>query len=283
MRSDNFFSIFHLPISLNINKNLLDKAYFEYQKKLHPDIANPLQHQEISIINNAYNTLNHDFLRVEYVANLYEDFLNFCCLEGGEFFENCIIADEENSNFADENFLNTTKKINGKFEKDGKIVIDEELVGNAKLAGLAKLTMAGNCTKGQKGKTDGRLKNLRKEGENIRGKIDQAVSKMAIEMFKINEEYYASMDKEYYLSTVRNVGCRLLNELQEGTDKVDAEGFFVQDLSKIILLKGSGGLDEARNELEKKFDLRLLEYLNFFIQSAKKIKFYQNFILKMRI
>ena len=72
----NFFRIFNINDSFEINHKLLDKNYKELQKMVHPD-KYMLNDKEVlkeaekcsSIISNAYKILKDDFERANYLVN----------------------------------------------------------------------------------------------------------------------------------------------------------------------------------------------------------------------
>lgn len=62
----NYFEIFGLEESAEIDKLTLDKAYFALQKQYHPDIS-PTQAEYSAILNNAYSILKDDYKRFGYI------------------------------------------------------------------------------------------------------------------------------------------------------------------------------------------------------------------------
>lgn len=77
MGNKNFFSMFDLPISYNIDENALRVAYFEKQRQLHPDFCNNNMkdtegHEEITItdVNVAYECLTDPIARAEHFLEL---------------------------------------------------------------------------------------------------------------------------------------------------------------------------------------------------------------------
>lgn len=75
-QSNNFFSVFQINQSYNIDHNLLSKNYKELQKLVHPDkylLTDQEIHSEAekcsSLISNAYNILRDDFERANYMVN----------------------------------------------------------------------------------------------------------------------------------------------------------------------------------------------------------------------
>lgn len=66
----NYFAIFNLPTDFIIDKNLLEQKFLQLQQQFHPD-QNNVEAIDFSIIlNNAYATLNDDFLRAQYLLLL---------------------------------------------------------------------------------------------------------------------------------------------------------------------------------------------------------------------
>jgi len=73
----NYFELFDIPVSLNIDKSSLAKKYFELQKKYHPDFytqANEDEQQEVleksSAINKALKIFQNKDSTIKYVLQL---------------------------------------------------------------------------------------------------------------------------------------------------------------------------------------------------------------------
>jgi molecular chaperone HscB len=73
----NYFELFDIPVSLNVDKGSLAKKYFELQKKYHPDFytqADETEQQEVleksSAINKALKTLQNKDSTIKYVLQL---------------------------------------------------------------------------------------------------------------------------------------------------------------------------------------------------------------------
>lgn len=71
----NYFEIFGLLSEYTIDKNLLEKNYFKLMQKYHPDQFIDKENKKIAYqntinINKAYETLNCDLLRAEYLLSL---------------------------------------------------------------------------------------------------------------------------------------------------------------------------------------------------------------------
>lgn len=69
-----YFELFDLPVSLQVDKNILAKKYFELQKKYHPDFYTRADEEEqrdmlekSSEINRALITLKHPQETIKYV------------------------------------------------------------------------------------------------------------------------------------------------------------------------------------------------------------------------
>lgn len=62
----NYFEIFGLEESAEIDKQALNAAYFSLQKRYHPDIS-PTQAEYSAMINNAYSVLKDDYKRFSYI------------------------------------------------------------------------------------------------------------------------------------------------------------------------------------------------------------------------
>jgi len=73
----NYFEVFGLPKTLNIDLKNLERTFHELSRKYHPDYfttapAAERQHalQMTATLNDAYRTLRHPVRRVEYLVNL---------------------------------------------------------------------------------------------------------------------------------------------------------------------------------------------------------------------
>jgi len=73
----NYFELFDIPVSLNIDKSSLAKRYFELQKKYHPDFysqANEDEQQEVleksSAVNKALKIFQNKDNTIKYVLQL---------------------------------------------------------------------------------------------------------------------------------------------------------------------------------------------------------------------
>lgn len=73
----NYFELFELPISLQVDKNILPKKYFELQKKYHPDFFSQASEDEqnevlekSSDINKAFKTFQNKDATIKYVLQL---------------------------------------------------------------------------------------------------------------------------------------------------------------------------------------------------------------------
>ena len=73
----NYFELFEIPVSLNVDKTFLQKKYFELQKKYHPDFfSNADEHEQSemlersSMINRAFKTFQNDDETIKYVLQL---------------------------------------------------------------------------------------------------------------------------------------------------------------------------------------------------------------------
>ena len=70
----NYFELFEMPVSLQVDKKYLQQKYFELQKKYHPDFFSNESEQEqadvlekSSMINKAYKTFQNDDETIKYV------------------------------------------------------------------------------------------------------------------------------------------------------------------------------------------------------------------------
>jgi molecular chaperone HscB len=73
----NYFELFHIPVSLRVDKNVLSKKYVELQKKFHPDFftqATEYEQEEAlersSQVNKALKTLKDADETIKYVLQL---------------------------------------------------------------------------------------------------------------------------------------------------------------------------------------------------------------------
>lgn len=72
-----YFSFFGLPPKLNINVSALEKDFYEFSRKLHPDLSARASAQEqqwsleqSSLLNDAYRTLRDPIKRTQYLLRL---------------------------------------------------------------------------------------------------------------------------------------------------------------------------------------------------------------------
>jgi len=67
----NYFELFDIPVSFEINNSYLETKYLELQLKHHPDrnIGSEAS-VDSATINNGYNTLKHDIERAKYILQL---------------------------------------------------------------------------------------------------------------------------------------------------------------------------------------------------------------------
>ena len=75
----NYFQLFELPVSINIDKSTLAKKYFELQKKYHPDFfVQGTEHEQAqaldisSQLNKALKVLKDEEQTIKYVLQLKE-------------------------------------------------------------------------------------------------------------------------------------------------------------------------------------------------------------------
>ncbi len=73
----NYFELFDLPITLQVDKTILPKKYFELQKKYHPDFFSQASEDEqnevlekSSDINKAFKVLQNKDATIKYVLQL---------------------------------------------------------------------------------------------------------------------------------------------------------------------------------------------------------------------
>ena len=75
----NYFELFEIPVSLQVDRKYLQDKYFELQKKYHPDFFSNESEEEqadmlekSSMINKAYKTFQNDDETIKYVLQLKE-------------------------------------------------------------------------------------------------------------------------------------------------------------------------------------------------------------------
>jgi molecular chaperone HscB len=76
-RDDNYFGIFGLPQKLDLDVQALEKQFYRYSRKLHPDVHARASQQEqgwslaqASLLNDAYRTLKNPLERTRYLLKL---------------------------------------------------------------------------------------------------------------------------------------------------------------------------------------------------------------------
>ena len=75
--NQNFFELFELECSVDINSEILEKKYLNFQKKFHPDkFVNASDHEKrlslqiTSYVNEAYKILKNDYLKSMYLLKI---------------------------------------------------------------------------------------------------------------------------------------------------------------------------------------------------------------------
>ena len=75
--NQNFFELFELECSADINSEILEKKYLNFQKKFHPDkFVNASDHEKrlslqiTSYVNEAYKILKNDYLKSMYLLKI---------------------------------------------------------------------------------------------------------------------------------------------------------------------------------------------------------------------
>ncbi|EQB61213.1 hypothetical protein NAPIS_ORF01194 [Vairimorpha apis BRL 01] len=66
--SNNYFKLFNLPVSYNIDKNKLKKNYYNLNMSYHTDVDNNERNMNM-LINKGFKILNDDLLRAKYLNN----------------------------------------------------------------------------------------------------------------------------------------------------------------------------------------------------------------------
>jgi molecular chaperone HscB len=76
-RQANYFAMFSLPPKLNLDVQALEKQFYRYSRKLHPDVharASQLEQEwslaQASLLNDAYRTLKNPIDRTKYLLRL---------------------------------------------------------------------------------------------------------------------------------------------------------------------------------------------------------------------
>lgn len=68
----NYFEIFKFEEKFNIDLDLLEQKYLDFQKNFHPDKAGIKEVENSILVNEAYKILSDDFLRLAYILKLNE-------------------------------------------------------------------------------------------------------------------------------------------------------------------------------------------------------------------
>lgn len=75
--TDNFFELFNIPVSYDVDMELVHQSYMQLQKEVHPDnyVTDSDQQKRISLqqtsrVNEAFNTLKNDVARAAYLLQL---------------------------------------------------------------------------------------------------------------------------------------------------------------------------------------------------------------------
>lgn len=99
--SRDHFSLFGLPVKFGIDADALRSAYFEVSRALHPDrfvgsepdcVKSSLD--RMSLVNEAYRTLQSHDQRREYIVGLMSGRLGFSCAQKGQDLEVMELAQE---------------------------------------------------------------------------------------------------------------------------------------------------------------------------------------------
>lgn len=64
--SNNYFKLFNLPVSYNIDKNKLKKNYYNLNMSYHTDVDNNERNMNM-LINKGFKILNDELLRAKYL------------------------------------------------------------------------------------------------------------------------------------------------------------------------------------------------------------------------
>ena len=65
----NYFELFNIPITFNVNKKSMEVIYKQIQKSVHPDI-NKNTEELSSVVNEAYTILKEDCSRAKYLLDI---------------------------------------------------------------------------------------------------------------------------------------------------------------------------------------------------------------------
>lgn len=74
--SNNFFSLFDMPVAFDIDKIALKNRYLSLQKQHHPDAQHGADDSHSALINHAFNTLNRDDNRAIHLLEIHHQDIN---------------------------------------------------------------------------------------------------------------------------------------------------------------------------------------------------------------
>lgn len=66
----NYFSIFSLPITTEIDLDVLEQKYLQFQKEFHPDKASTADIEKSIAVNEAYEVLKNNLSRLSHILQL---------------------------------------------------------------------------------------------------------------------------------------------------------------------------------------------------------------------
>lgn len=122
--SSDYFALFEVKPTFNINFDELEQKYIELSKKFHPDV-NKGEFEDIANINKAYEVLKSPLKRAEYLLNFFnvenkEDYLDSEILnESMEIREYLLDCDDLQfaNRIIDEKIKDSIKNISNAFTK----------------------------------------------------------------------------------------------------------------------------------------------------------------------
>lgn len=68
--TENYFKIFDFEEKIDIDQEILEEKYLEFQRNFHPDKAGIKEVEKSILINEAYDTLKEDFARAAHILKL---------------------------------------------------------------------------------------------------------------------------------------------------------------------------------------------------------------------
>ena len=145
--NQNFFELFELECSVDINSEILEKKYLNFQKNFHPDkFVNASDYEKrmslqiTSHINEAYKVLKNDYLKSMYLLKIkgYDiDNQNNTISDSGFLMHQMELREESDEIMSKKNknlkkdFFTKLDSLKKKFQDDFKIKYESELFEEA--------------------------------------------------------------------------------------------------------------------------------------------------------